>query len=137
MNKEQFSLIPRNPQPRDRKVSVQDLVNALQRAMASKKKILSKIRPIKFKVPNRKIDIMEVIRDVYQKLTYYTNKEKVNKLSFERLLPPKAGKEEKVYTFMPLLHLENQQKIDLEQKAAFEEIHVKLLNGKKVKGVSS
>lgn len=125
-NKQKFALIPRNPQPRSRKVSVHDLVNALQRAMASKKRVLAKIRPEKFIIPHAKIDIMEVIHDIYQKLQYYSKKEKGSKVTFTKLLPPRAGKEDKVYTFIPLLHLENHRKVDMHQEKAFSEIHVNL-----------
>src|SRR3989338_3038591 len=59
---QQFKLIPRNPQPRNRKMSIHDLVEALQRAMATKKKILSRQRPIPFIIPERKMDIMDAIR---------------------------------------------------------------------------
>lgn len=124
-------LIPRNPQPRNRKVSVEDLVEALQRALATKKRILAQQRPVKFPMPQRKIDILEVIRDIYHKINYYLNKEPDQKLTYTRLLPPKAGKQEKVYTFIPLLHLENQQKIEMEQKGHFEEIVVNLVKPRK------
>jgi len=129
-SKDKYPLIPKTPQPRNRKVSIHDLVNALQRAMASKKRVLAKIKPIKFEMPERKMDIMEVIRDVYHKIVYYTKKEKVKKLSFSKLLPPRAGREEKVYTFIPLLHLENQHKVVMMQSKPFSEIHVSLMKGK-------
>ncbi len=125
--KQQFTLIPRHPQPRSRKVSIHDLVDALQRAMASKKRILAKQRPVKFILPERKIDIMGVIRDLYHKIVYYTNKENAEKLTFTQLLPPRAGRQEKAYTFIPLLHLENQHKVETEQAKPFDEIYVKLL----------
>ncbi|MAG72747.1 hypothetical protein CL620_00395 [archaeon] len=128
--KEQYTLIPRNPQPRNRKVSVQDLVNALQRAMASKKRVLDKIRPTKFNMPSRKIDIMEVIKDVYHKIQYYSEKDNTDDVTFSRLLPPKANRETKVYTFLPLLHLENQEKVCMDQEEAFSEINVKLVKAK-------
>jgi segregation and condensation protein A len=124
--KQEFTLIPRNPQPRNRKVSIHDLVNALQRAMASKKRILERQRPVKFVMPERKIDIMEAIQEVYDKLEYYSKKDQEKTVTFSRLLPPKAGRQEKVFTFMPLLHLENQQKIETTQEKAFDEIHVTL-----------
>ena len=127
----QPQLIPRNPQPRNRKVSVEDLVEALQRAMTSKRRILEKQRPVSFPMMHRKIDILEVIRDVYHKINYYMNKDPGQKLTYARLLPPKAGKTEKVYTFVPLLHLENQHKIEMEQEKNFEEIYIHLKKGKK------
>ena len=133
--KQEYKLIPRNPQPRNRKVSVNDLVEALQRAMSTKKKILAKQRPVKFTHHlGKKIDIMEVIRDIYHKINYYSDKDN-GKITFTRLLPPKAGKQEKVFTFLPLLHLENQHKIETEQKKHFDEIQIQLLKkgkGKKV-----
>jgi segregation and condensation protein A len=122
--KGQYTLIPRNPQPRNRKVSVQDLVNALQRAMISKKRVLEKIRPEKFSLPQRRIDIMEIIHDMVQKINYYSSKKE--NLTFTKLLPPRASKQDKVYTFIPLLHLENQRKVEMKQKEAFDEIHVTL-----------
>ena len=120
--KQQFKLIPRNPQPRNRKVSINDLVDALQRAMASKRRILAKQKPIKFEMPKRGVDIVEIIRDIYHKIVYYTDKQQQEKLSFTHLLPPRAGKREKVYTFIPILHLENEDKIVTQQEKAFDEI---------------
>ncbi|MBU0456608.1 MAG: segregation/condensation protein A [Nanoarchaeota archaeon] len=129
--RQKFVLIPRNPQPRNRKVSINDLVDALQRAIAAKRKILAKQRPVKYTMmPKSKFDIMEVIRDIYHKITYYTIKDKRNKLTFTKLLPPRAGKLEKVYTFLPLLHLENQRKIETEQRKHFDEIYINLIKSK-------
>ena len=129
-NQQEFKLIPRNPQPRNRKVSIQDLVDALQHAMETKKRSLAKIRPVKFKMPKRNVDILTVISDIYHKIGYYTKKKKQKKLTFSQLLPPKAGKLEKTYTFLPLLHLENQHKILTEQKKPFDEIFVSIVNKK-------
>ncbi len=125
--KQQFALIPRNPQPRTRKVSIHDLIDALQRAMASKKRILAQQRPVKFEIPVRKMDIMGIIRDLYHKIVYYTDKDNNKTLPFSRLLPPRAGRQEKVYTFIPLLHLENEHKVETRQEKHFEEIYVTLL----------
>lgn len=124
-----FQLVPRNPQPRNRKVSIHDLVEALQQAMTSKKKILSRIRPVKFNMPHRKVDIMEVIRDVYHKLLYY-NTQNPGLVTFTKLLPANPRREDKVYTFLPLLHLENHQKIDMKQEKPFEEIYIQLADSK-------
>lgn len=123
-SKDSYTLIPRNPQPRNRKVSINDLVSALQRAMISKKRILDKMRPTKFALPEKSMEIMEAIQEMLQKITYYSKKE--DKLTFSRLLPPKAGRQEKVYAFIPLLHLENQQKVEMSQEKAFAEIYISL-----------
>ena len=130
--KQKFQLIPRQPQPRNRKVSIHDLVDALQRAMESKKRILAKKRPVKYKMPGKHIDIMEVISDIYHKIIYYSKKDSKKQLTFSQLLPPKASKQDKVFTFLPLLHLENQRRVDTEQKKPFAEIQIKIL-AKKVR----
>lgn len=130
---EQYILLPRNPQPRNRKVSINDLVNALQRAMSSKKIVLEKMRPVKFNLPQGNVDIMAAIEEIYLKVVYYSNKNSQKdqeKLAFTKLLPPRAGKQEKVYTFIPLLHLENLQKVALQQEKPFAEIWIEL-SGKK------
>ncbi len=126
--KQTYQLIPRNPQPRDRKVSIHDLVQALQKAMESKKRALAKQRPVKYQMPKRKIDIVAAIYDLYHKISYYTTKKNVKELTFSELLPARASKQEKAYTFLPLLHLENQRKVETNQKAPFAEIYIKLLN---------
>ena len=128
--REKYRLIPRHPQPRSRKVSIHDLIDALQRAMVSKQKILARQKPVSFTLPARKIDIMGVIRDLYHKIVYYTSQEQKEKLPFSTLLPPHAGKREKAYTYIPLLHLAHQQKIVTEQEKPFDEIYVKLMKKK-------
>ena len=45
---QKYHLIPRQPQPRTRKVSIYDLVDALQKAMETKRKSLIKQKPVKF-----------------------------------------------------------------------------------------
>lgn len=125
-NKQKYTLIPKNPQPRSRKMSIHDLVEALQRAMDTKKRVLQKKKPLKFVMPERKMDIMDLIREVYNKINYYSKKEKKKKLTFSKLLPPRAKKVDKVYTFIPMLHLENEDKISIKQKKAFDEIYVSI-----------
>ena len=127
--KEKYKLIPKNPQPRTRKVSVEDLIQALQKAMVSKRRILEQQRPSKFVPPKRGLDILEVIRELYHKIVYYDQKDQKN-LTFSKLVPPGAGKREKVHTFIPLLHLENLQKVETSQKQHFDEIYVRLLDKK-------
>jgi segregation and condensation protein A len=123
-----YNLIPRNPQPRNRKVSIQDLVQALEKAMSSKRKFLARARPATFKMPTKGMDLMTVIKDIYHKIVYYAKQEKA--LTFTHLLPEKAGRQEKVYTFVPLMHLENQKKVETSQKQHFGEISIKLKKGK-------
>jgi len=122
-----IKLIPRTPQPRKRKVSIYDLMEALQKAMAVKKRRVLRSVPeeIELKIPEKKLDISEIIRDVFGriKLWFFRNK---HPLKFSQLLGGNT-RDDKVYTFIPLLHLTNQGKIDISQQEHFGEIDINLL----------
>ncbi|MAG60601.1 hypothetical protein CL619_02325 [archaeon] len=125
-NQDPYQLIRRNPQPRKRKVSIHDLVQALQKAMKSRKRKLNINKPnYEFKIPDGSFDITNSIRELFNKINYYTKKKEQEELTFTSLLPPRAGKQEKVHTFIPLLHLENEKKVDTTQLKPFEEIYVR------------
>ncbi len=115
-------LIPKTPQPRKRKVSIYELVEALRKALEVRRRrnILSEI---KVEVPQKKADISEVIKMLYEKIVNIFKSQP--SLTFEELVPS-SKREDKIYTFVPLLHLSNQRKIDLEQKEHFGEIYIKL-----------
>jgi len=120
-------LIPRTPQPRKRKISIYDLVDALQKAMdVKKRRVMRDIPSIEIKIPEKKVDISELIRGVYGKIRNFFAKQNKTKLTFNDLVPSDT-KEDKVFTFIPLLHLENERKIDLRQQRHFGEIHVEML----------
>jgi chromatin segregation and condensation protein Rec8/ScpA/Scc1 (kleisin family) len=128
--KEQFHLIPRQPQPRNRKVSIHELVDALQKAMESKRRYIAKNKPVHFKLPEKKIDIGRLISDLYNRITAAFKKTTTKEITFTQLLPAPT-KEAKVFTFIPLLHLENERKVDTEQKTHFGEIVIRLLKKKR------
>lgn len=130
-------LIPRTPQPRARKITIYDLAEALQQALEVKKRKLYRNHPtIKFEMPTKKFDIGNVIRLVYSKIKAYFFQNNNAKLTFSTLVTPTATKEEKVYTFIPLLHLDHQRKINISQEQNFGEIGIELLKAKKEVGNS-
>jgi len=120
------SLIPRTPQPRKRKVSIFDLVEALEKALEVKRRRLFRsVPPQDLEAPKKKKDITLIIREVYTKIrTFFLGAFK-DKLTFQKLLPSES-KEDKVYTFIPLLHLAQQDKIELVQDKPFGEIQILL-----------
>lgn len=131
-------LIPRTPQQRKRKVSIYDLVDALEMALDTKKRrVLNTIPAGQFDYTPRKMDIGLVIRQIYAKILDHFKEQP--KLTFSQLLPDKASKEDKVYTFIPLLQLDALRKIDLQQEQHFGEVQVELLHNKKSidKGLST
>ncbi|MBT7706313.1 segregation/condensation protein A [archaeon] len=116
----------KTPQTRKRKVSVNDLVFALERALEVEKRRKQRyIReaevPDHIKVPEKKIDLGDKIKDIYEKIRSFLKKE--NKVTFTQLLPSQE-KEDIIYTFIPLLHLDNEKKIHLYQEKPFEEIDI-------------
>ena len=131
-NKNRYDLIPRTPQPRKRKISVYDLVDALNKALEVKTRREGRVPEDapEVRAPEKVVDISIIINDIYNQIKNYYIDKKEAKLTFSQLLPSDSA-EDKVYTFLPLLHLTNQRKIDLEQQEHFGEISIFLLNNKK------
>jgi len=119
-------LTPKIPQPRKRKVSIFDLVEALEKALEVKKRrLLHSLPPLNLEAPKKKKDVTEIIREVYGKIKSFFISALKGKLTFSKLLPSNL-KEDKVYTFIPLLHLAQQNKIELLQETHFGEIEILL-----------
>ncbi len=125
--REEFRLVPRTPQPRKRKVSVFDLVEALEKALEVRNRRISRPKPKapRVEAPKDVMDISLLLDSVFAQIRdYYSSNTK--RLSFTMLLPSQS-KEDKVQTFIPLLHLTTQRKIDIEQYEHFGEIFIDLL----------
>lgn len=124
---EKPTLIPRTPQPRDRKVTIYDLVEALEKALKTKRnKITRDIDDVKIRAPMKTKDITQVIAEVYTKIMGHFIEHRSERIHFNDLTLSDS-KEDKIFTFIPLLHLTNHRKIDLEQQEHFGPIHVKVL----------
>lgn len=118
-----LELIPRLPQPRKRKVSVYDLVRALEKALEVKKRrLFNSLHEVNVVIPEKKLDITAAMKSLYAKLLSIFAGGK-RKLTFSSLVPTNK-KEDKVYTFIPLLHLANESKVELWQKEHFGEIEI-------------
>ncbi|RME31574.1 hypothetical protein D6789_02275 [Candidatus Woesearchaeota archaeon] len=122
------TLVPRTPQPRKRKVSVYDLVEALEKALEVDAKRIR--RPAKMltqaTVPDNPLDLAAILQDIYTKVNKHYKKKAAPVLTFDALCPSDA-REDKVLTFIPLLHLDFQRKIDVAQEQHFGVINVHLL----------
>src|SRR3989339_535199 len=106
-NEEIPELIPRSPMPRIKKIIIDK--NALR--MSS------------YSMPKRNFSIKDKIKEIYDKLfEQLKNEEKIKKITFTQLIG--ESKEERAVSFYPLLHLENQKKIWLEQEGHFKEIDI-------------
>ena len=128
-------LLPRVPQPRKRKVSIYDLIDALQKALnVTKRRAVREIlENIHVHTPGRKFDINEMLDKVFEKVTvFYSSKnEEKNTLKFSKLIGSES-KEDVVHTLIPLLHLSNMRKVDLEQEGLFTDIDIIMVDQKKI-----
>jgi segregation and condensation protein A len=123
-------LIPKSPLPRFRKVTLKELLESLNKAIVTENRRIKKeivktnaLRETSFSLPKRTISIKDKIKEIYDKVFSHLKKEDLRKkISFTELIGEK--KEERLLSFFPLLHLETQKKIWLEQEAHFEEIYV-------------
>lgn len=118
----------KTPQSRKRRVSVKDLIGALERALeVNKRKIIRKNAMWNFKkptIPEKKVDMGDLIKKVLNKIKIIFNSKK--KVTYSNLLPNKniLSKKDKILTLYPLLHLANQNKIKLNQEQHFGEIDI-------------
>ncbi|MFC1649012.1 segregation/condensation protein A [Nanoarchaeota archaeon] len=124
---EKPQLIPKTPQPRKRKVSVDDLVDALGKALELEvRRTKYDFDDVEIEVPTDTVDISSVIMEVYKQV-HEIYKSEADEITFNMLIPEEASKEQKVFTFIPLLHLDHQRNIDLNQKESFGEIFIVFL----------
>jgi len=118
----------KTPQARKRKVALADIMAALEKALKIDSRRTLRQRfyaDIKApEIPQKKINISEMITSMFDRITVMFKER--DTVTFTSLLSPKPDRMEKVLTFIPLLHLDSRQKIDLQQETPFGEIDIKL-----------
>lgn len=127
-------LIPKTPLSRLRKVTLPELMMALNKAINTESRRIKREVAIKrakklshVDIPQfKRIDLKDRIKQFYQKIiSIIKGPEKPKeKLTYSELT--KNEREEKIATFLPLLHLSNTKKIWLEQNNHLEEIWIYL-----------
>ncbi len=124
-------LTTRIPGIRKRKVTVFELMDALKKAMDVEEKRVKRHELIK-NAPRpeppklrKKVDIFEKIKNVYNTLIEYLKKTRQPVVEFNQIIPSNE-KKDIIWTFVPLLHLANQDKIELSQKEHFGEISIRI-----------
>ena len=122
-------LIPRTPLPRYKKVTLKELIESLNKAMNTenrriKKEIIKKnaLRETAISLPKKKFSIRDKIKEIHTRLVFYFTDDKNKKISFTEFIGKE--REERIISFSPLLHLESQKKVWLEQEKHFEEIFI-------------
>lgn len=130
-NKDEIpDLIPKSPMPRFRRVTLQEIMDSLNKAIATenrriKRKISEKdrFRQASFSLPKRKFSIKDKIKEIYGKLLkHLKEEEKKKKISFTDFVG--EDKEERIISFSGLLHLDYQKKVWLDQEKHFDEFYI-------------
>ena len=121
-------LIPKTPLARSKKVTLEELMKALNHAMKTENRRIK--RHIKVKqaeksllvvLPKQFVPLKVRVKKFHQIIQDRLILEKNNSLSFHSLA---EGKEEKLSAFLPILHLANEEKIYLWQPIHFKDIHI-------------
>ena len=129
-------LVPRTPLPRAKKVTLQELMIALNKAINTESRRIK--REVAFKRARKlsevdfpkfkKIDLKDRIKQFYARILTSVRKKAtgpekhMNKIGYLDLVGKE--KEEKLACFLPLLHLSNTQKLWLEQENHLDEIWI-------------
>lgn len=123
-------LVPRTPLPRYRKVGLEELMAALGKAIATETRRIRKVIVAKqqeyetaLSLPKQRINLQDRIVAVDKKLNEIF-KDREEKVAFSEISGPSY--DDKLGTFVPLLHLDNAQKVWLEQNGHLEEIWILL-----------
>lgn len=117
-------IFPRTPQPRQRQVSIYDLVEALEQALEvntrRQRRILFSYPEVT--IPERKIDLHGAMDSIFSRVQdHYSRTDE--KLTFQDLAEG-LDKQGVIYTFVPLLHLTTARKTDIDQPEHFSTIYI-------------
>jgi segregation and condensation protein A len=123
-------LIPKTPMPRSRKVSLQELLKALSQAINTEnRRIRKEIRgrqaekATEMVLPRlNRVPLKDRVKLIYQLIRQRLNKE-VIEMKYSELAP---SREEKISSFLPVLHLYSETRLHLYQPNHFEDIFLSL-----------
>jgi len=124
-------LVPKTPMPRFKKVTLQELMGALHKAIETENRRIRK--DIKQRqaeksalvvLPNAsRIPLKDRISLVDEKIRNHLSNAQNEHMKFSELAPTR---EEKLSSFLPILQLSNHEKLYLRQPKQFEEIYMRL-----------
>ena len=128
-------LLPKSPLPRFKRVTLQELMTALDQAITTESRRINKEIEKKqaerlsyVDIPKfKRASLRDRVRQFYAKiLTAFKHPEHKSKIKIPYSHFTSNNKEEKIACFLPLLHLSNNNKLWLEQEGYFDEIYIYL-----------
>jgi segregation and condensation protein A len=124
-------LVPKTPMARYKKVTLQELMGALHKAIETENRRIRK--DIKARqaeksalvvLPNSsRVPLKDRITSIFTKINSSISKPKEEHITFSQLAPTR---EEKLASFLPVLHLSNANQLYLTQLKQFDEIYLRL-----------
>jgi segregation and condensation protein A len=115
--------IPPKRQPR-RKIMVDDLMGALRRALRAEDRRERRLRRNREKIQIKDDNITSRIAMLYNRINDIMGRMKKDEVKFSGLVN-RWERHEVVDTFIPLVFLDNQRKVDCQQEEMFREIMIK------------
>ncbi|HDQ60005.1 MAG TPA: hypothetical protein ENN30_02320 [Candidatus Woesearchaeota archaeon] len=121
-----YDLEPHIPVPKSRKITMDELIESLRKALVVKQKrsVRHSEREVKMNVRVKTIYLSEKIKNLYIRITDFFKKLGKKDITFSQLIPSRQ-KKDLIWTFIPLVHLANRGKISLTQEKNFGEINVR------------
>jgi len=115
--------VPTKRRP-NRKITVNELISSLKKAMITQDKRVARIARQRAPIKISRRDITASIASLYDRINGIMKKLKNDEIKFSDVVE-KWDKKNIVDNFIPLLHLDNEKKVDCEQEEMFEEILIK------------
>jgi chromatin segregation and condensation protein Rec8/ScpA/Scc1 (kleisin family) len=107
-----------------RRITVTELVDSLRRVLASEHRRELKVRKARGKISIRTDDIAVRIDKLYSRISDMLNGMRDKKVAFSSVVD-KWERGSIIDHFMPLMHLDNQRKVECAQKEIFDEIFIR------------
>lgn len=120
---EGFELYARVPPVRYRKVTIEDLVEALKKAFEVAERRKRRRAKSKVDLNIARINLMQKIEEIYRRVNDFFLKIGRDFITFSELVPSRE-RFDIIWTFIPLLYLDNEGKVNLRQDIPFGEIYV-------------
>lgn len=124
-------LVPKTPMARYKKVTLQELMGALHKAIETENRRIRK--DIKARqaeksalvvMPNtNRVPLKDRVSNIFGRINSFIKKPKEEHITFSQLAPTR---EEKLASFLPVLHLSNSNQLYLTQLRQFDEIYLRL-----------
>jgi len=122
--KQEIEILPKIPPIRKRSATIDELINALKKAMEVEKRRLER-KSIEKNTVRRvvEINIRKMGHELYNNICYFFEKLGRNEIKFSELTPSKERRDI-IWTFLPLLFIANRGLVNLRQEEEFGEIYI-------------